>query len=917
MLFSREVPLAMAQPIPEGTPKSTVLALKANSAVKAAAEGLEQVTTAVGNLFHSVLPTASSNGDFVTLQAVVTVQKKLLVLDLTDLIADSGDDVAELLGQHVSIMLVSNKLDAKTKKVLVSEDVPIKDWAMTADMLYPTNFRFQMEFKVPKNFGTPGAIIVMNRHVHEFLLVSFSVQLPDERVINFPIDSWVYNTSFKTGRVFFSNELYLPTETPEGLVGLRKQELENLRGNGKGERKYQDRIYDYATYNDLGDPDLHESLKRPVLGGSKEFPYPRRIRTGRPPSQKDPKSESRGQLLALFYIPRDEKFDQVKFSDFAAETLRSGQHAIVPILKSAVRDGDQEFGSFGEIMDMYAAKKAQVVTPSNLTPQAAPNASTAGTTTQNPLTFIHEYAFPSGPDTKLLTFPLPGVIAADTQAWSTDVEFARRMLAGLNPLVITLLKEWPIKSKLDPAQFGDPISAITTKHIESGLEGLTVEKALSQKRLFIMDYHDIFLPYVNRINEQKKGSTYAPRALVFLTNEKILMPLAIELTLPPTKEVGKKSRVFTPPPPGSAKDWVWELAKAHVSSCDFAYHELISHFLRTHACIEPFIIATNRQLSVLHPIHNVLVPHYKNTMDINGAARKALINAGGIIEQNFTAGKYSMEMSAVVYNLDWRFDEQALPEDLIKRGMAVRDSSAKHGLKLAIEDYPYAADGLEIWDALKEYMTDHVKIFYKNDKSVAEDTELQAWWTEIRTVGHGDKKDAPGWPTLNSIESLIYTLTTIAWVASCHHAAVNFGQYAYAGFMPNFPSMTRKFIPEPGTPDWEKLHKNSERFYLDSISNSTQAASIMSTIEILATHAIDEEYLGQRATPNWSNDEKVLNAFAKFTQKMVNVENLIHERNADKSLRNRAGPVQLPYELLIPTSGPGLTGKGVPNSISI
>lgn len=57
------------------------------------------------------------------------------------------------------------------------------------------------------------------------------------------------------------------------------------------------------------------------------------------------------------------------------------------------------------------------------------------------------------------------------------------------------------------------------------------------------------------------------------------------------------------------------------------------------------------------------------------------------------------------------------------RGMAVRDSSAKHGLKLAIEDYPYAADGLEIWDALKEYMTDHVKIFYKNDKSVAEDTE--------------------------------------------------------------------------------------------------------------------------------------------------------------------------------------------------
>jgi hypothetical protein len=331
---------------------------------------------------------------------------------------------------------------------------------------------------------------------------------------------------------------------------------------------------------------------------------------------------------------------------------------------------------------------------------------------------------------------------------------------------------------------------------------------------------------------------------------------------------------------------------------------------------------------------------------------------------------YTMEMSAVVYKADWRFDEQSLPEDLIKRyatnklrqtpqsatsqdvmvsansaklsnphlykmlwsqqlmscnrgdvvnfrGMAVRDSSAKHGLKLVIEDYPYAVDGLEIWAAMKEYMGDHVKIFYKSDEAVQGDPELQSWWTEVRTVGHGDKRDAPGWPTLDSIESLVYVLTTTAWVASCHHAAVNFGQYAYTGYMPNHPSMTRQFVPEPGTKEWELLQKDPERFYLDSISSETQATSVMSTIEILSTHALDEEYLGQRNTPNWSNDERVLAAFAKFSQKMKDVEELIHARNADKSLKNRTGPVQLPYELLLPTSSPGLTGKGVPNSVSI
>ena len=76
----------------------------------------------------------------------------------------------------------------------------------------------------------------------------------------------------------------MPSETPSGLKKLRQKELENLRGNGKGERKESDRIYDYDTYNDLGDPDSDIKLLRPVLGG-KKHPYPRRCRTGRKPSK--------------------------------------------------------------------------------------------------------------------------------------------------------------------------------------------------------------------------------------------------------------------------------------------------------------------------------------------------------------------------------------------------------------------------------------------------------------------------------------------------------------------------------------------------------------------------------------------------------------------------------------------------------
>ena len=76
--------------------------------------------------------------------------------------------------------------------------------------------------------------------------------------------------------------MYLPDQTPEGLKDLRLEDIESHRGNGKGERKKHEMIYDYATYNDLGNPDMSESLARPVLGG-KDISYPRRCRTGRPP----------------------------------------------------------------------------------------------------------------------------------------------------------------------------------------------------------------------------------------------------------------------------------------------------------------------------------------------------------------------------------------------------------------------------------------------------------------------------------------------------------------------------------------------------------------------------------------------------------------------------------------------------------
>jgi len=194
-----------------------------------------------------------------------------------------------------------------------------------------------------------------------------------------------------------------------------------------------------------------------------------------------------------------------------------------------------------------------------------------------------------------------------------------------------------------------------------------VEQAIQDARLFILDYHDAFMSYLKFINKPVPKS-YATRTILFLKDDGTLKPLAIELSLPhPDGErYGAVSKVLLPPEGHGVQRTIWQLAKAYVVVNDACYHQLMSHWLNTHCAIEPFIIATNRCLSVVHPIHKLLQPHYRDTMNINALARSSLISGGGIIEQAFLPGPYAVEMSSAVYK-DWVFPDQALPADLIKR----------------------------------------------------------------------------------------------------------------------------------------------------------------------------------------------------------------------------------------------------------
>ncbi|KAH9326921.1 hypothetical protein KI387_007099, partial [Taxus chinensis] len=528
--------------------------------------------------------------------------------------------------------------------------------------------------------------------------------------VSFHCNSWIAPSPHTHNhRVFFANKSFLPEKTPVGLKKLRELDMELLRGDGTGERKVSDLIYDYDIYNDIAEPEKSPELQREVLGGSQDFPYPRRCRTGRPRVKTAPEFETRGSLN---FIPPDERFPYTDLSDFGAHLLTSFANMIAPTLLNLF---DNAFDSFDEVSELYRrGLKTRVNSRRSLRQN------------ENPFRIIVGILDEVEDNIPIINFNRPQIVEADEFAWRKDEEFARQTLAGVNPIVIQCLQKFPPSGSLDENMYGQQKSAITAQHIEKRLEGLSVDQAAACKRLFILDYYDAFMPYVERINKISNDvKTYASRTLFFLTKEGTLSPVAIELCLPPIDENEAVRKVFTPAKDGTEEGALWLLAKAHVKSNDAGYHQLVSHWLRTHCITEPFIIATHRQLSKMHPVYKLLTPHYVDTMDINQAARQSLINGGGIIEQGFTTGRYSMEMSSKVYK-QWTFNEQGLPADLVARGMAVPDPKAPHGLRLVIEDYPYAVDGIDIWFVIRQWVSDYLSLYYKDDTSVKKDKELQA-----------------------------------------------------------------------------------------------------------------------------------------------------------------------------------------------
>lgn len=345
--------------------------------------------------------------------------------------------------------------------------------------------------------------------------------------------------------------------------------------------------------------------------------------------------------------------------------------------------------------------------------------------------------------------------------WFKDREYARHFLNGLNPMVIKVVK----------AIEEVPESMRDLRYKDSSLMDL-----IREKRLLMVD-----LPELKSVKTYLDMHTYPATALIVQDKEEgetFLDMVGIRLndTLP----------VYTPQSPKNR----WMLAKLHMKNADNQVMQFIWHLGFAHLAVEPFCVAFHNAFPshIDHPIKDILAPHFKDTIGINYVARHTLVSdVIPFTDKTFSIG--TVQGLEIMLNawLKWDFESSSFPQQLAERGF---DRERTDG----VQDYYYREDGFKLWDIFGEYTTDFVNTAYATDDEVANDPVVKGWIAEMRDPNKADIASFP--EKIPSKQQLANVLQNIIWKTSAGHAILNFAQFDYGSYIPNYPIAMLKPMPE-------------------------------------------------------------------------------------------------------------------------
>ena len=450
------------------------------------------------------------------------------------------------------------------------------------------------------------------------------------------------------------------------------------------------------------------------------------------------------------------------------------------------------------------------------------------------------------------TIGLPPV----SKDYAKDDSFAGMRVIGPNPVMIRRLIERDARLPLTDSEF------------EAIVPNDSFDAALAERRLYLADY--ALLDGIACGEFPRRKYIYAPLAL-FVVNKatKRLAPVAIQCKQQP----GPENPVFTP-----LDGYNWMIAKTIVEIADGSVHETTTHLGRTHLLMEPFVVSTCRQLAANHPLAVLLAPHFQGTLAINDLAWRQLISDKGGVDQLLGCSIVASRGLCARAIHETRIQDSYLPKTLAARGVEDRE---------ALPDYPYRDDSLLYYEAIRDWVTAYLGLYYASPADVNSDDELQAWGREIASRDGGRIGGMPNDGTFHTFEELRDVAAFIIHTCSVQHAAVNFPQFDLMSYAPNMPLAGYQPAPTSKAPA-------TEADYLAMLPPLDMAEIQLDLGYMLG--GLHYTILGHYESDRF-RDPRVTPLLGNFRRRLKEIDRTIAERNRSRRIYETLGATGIPQSI--------------------
>ncbi|KAJ3554066.1 hypothetical protein NPX13_g10716 [Xylaria arbuscula] len=330
--------------------------------------------------------------------------------------------------------------------------------------------------------------------------------------------------------------------------------------------------------------------------------------------------------------------------------------------------------------------------------------------------------------TSLPSGPLPGMLTNHTD----DRTFSMMRLSS-------------VPYRIQRVKVDEPLLFPVDEDVSKAVTGHTLEELHAQGRLFSQDFMEM--------KDQETTTAYGAgcQSYFYIDDAGDFLPLAIRLVVK-----GREDSALVYTPMDIEDEWLF--AKMTINAND-GWHSTWGHTTMSHSAAEAPYLAAIRTLSENHPVLAVMERIEHLPWGVRPNLQESLVN--GSMDTGPKYYPWSADAARTWANKVYssgetaNFSSNMFYTSLRRRGMI----DYEHGP--ALKSFPFYEDGAVLMAGFGEVMTAFVKSYYKNDKAVANDREIQAW---LKETVPGQVYDFP--KQIQTRKDLIEILSHVAYLNS-------------------------------------------------------------------------------------------------------------------------------------------------------